>query len=217
MRSKQLKNPAASCGESSIPMERKHTYSRSLTPEQAPGNALAVGFIFIAIVMCFSVFAASAAQDSLITKSKDTTFKTVKAGKFTFSYKIDGKNLAATVSCKTQGWIAVGFNPKSIMQGANLIMGSVVDGKALLSDEFGTDTYSHKPDTAIGGKNNIISGDCTQASGVTTLSFTIPLDSGDPMDVKLVPGSKVKLIFATGATNDIRKKHKDDASITITL
>ena len=30
-----LKNPAASCEESSIPMERKHTYSRSLTPKQA--------------------------------------------------------------------------------------------------------------------------------------------------------------------------------------
>src|SRR5271157_1457063 len=28
-----LKNPAASCKESSIPMERKHTYSRSLTPK----------------------------------------------------------------------------------------------------------------------------------------------------------------------------------------
>jgi PAS domain S-box-containing protein len=40
----KLKNPAASCEGSSIPMERKHTYSRSLTPEQAPGNSLAVGF-----------------------------------------------------------------------------------------------------------------------------------------------------------------------------
>jgi ubiquinone/menaquinone biosynthesis C-methylase UbiE len=39
-----LKNPAAGCEESSIPREIKHTYNRSLTPEQAPGNSLAVGF-----------------------------------------------------------------------------------------------------------------------------------------------------------------------------
>ena len=55
----QLKNPAASCEESSIPMEKKHTYSRSLTPEhhdydciqhyrssrdsEPPRNPLAVG------------------------------------------------------------------------------------------------------------------------------------------------------------------------------
>jgi hypothetical protein len=39
-----LKNLAAGCEESSIPMERKLTYSRSLAPKHASGNALAVGF-----------------------------------------------------------------------------------------------------------------------------------------------------------------------------
>ena len=38
-------NPAASCGESSIPMEKEHTLNRSLTPEQAPRKAPAVGFM----------------------------------------------------------------------------------------------------------------------------------------------------------------------------
>jgi hypothetical protein len=169
-----------------------------------------------AAAVCVAAFLAIG-QDSSAVKSKEAPMKTVKAGKYTFSYRIDSTNLVATVSCKTQGWIAVGFNPKSVMQNANFIMGSVVDGKAVVSDEFGDNTYSHKPDTAIGGKNNIIAGDCTQADGVTTLSFTIPLDSGDAKDGKLVPGSKVKLIFASGATNDIRKKHKDDTKTTITL
>jgi hypothetical protein len=39
-----IEEPHSSCGDASIPMEKKHIYSRSLTPEQAPGNALAVGF-----------------------------------------------------------------------------------------------------------------------------------------------------------------------------
>ena len=156
-------------------------------------------------------------QDSAAATSKEPPMKTVIAGKFTFNYRIDGANLVARVSCKTNGWIAVGFNPKAAMQGANLILGSVIDGKAVVSDEFGDGMFTHAPDTVLGGTNNIIAGDCTQANGVTTLSFTIPLDSGDPKDVKLVPGAKVKLIFATGATNDIKKKHKDDATKTITL
>jgi hypothetical protein len=172
--------------------------------------------IFAATAVCVSAFLAIG-QDSSATKSKEAPMKTITAGKFTFSYKIEGKNLVATVSCKTPGWIAVGFNPKNVMQNANLILGSVIDGKAVVSDEYGDEMFSHKPDTSIGGKNNIIAGDCTQANGVTTLSFTIPLDSGDPKDSKLVPGSKVKLIFATGAANDIRKKHKDDATIVFTL
>lgn len=173
--------------------------------------------LFVTASAVFVAAFLAAGQDSAAVKSNEAAMKTVTAGKFTFAYKIEGPNLVATVSCKTQGWIAVGFNPKNIMQGANFIMGSVVDGKAIVSDQFGDDMYSHKPDTAIGGKNNIIAGDCTQANGVTTLSFTIPLDSGDPKDGKLAPGAKVKLIFATGATNDIRKKHKDDDTKTITL
>lgn len=147
-----------------------------------------------------------------------TSATTVKAGKFTFSYTIEGKNLHATVSAKTIGWISVGFNPKNVMQDANLIIGTIINGKPFISDEFGDGMFSHKPDTAIGGKFNVIAGDVKwDSGGTTTMSFTIPLDSGDPKDAKLVPGQKVKLIFATGASNDIRKKHKDDAAKTITL
>jgi hypothetical protein len=51
----ELKNPAASCEESSIPMERKHTYGRSLTPKQASRNALAVGFIESLIIVSLVV------------------------------------------------------------------------------------------------------------------------------------------------------------------
>jgi hypothetical protein len=39
-----VKNPAASCGASSIPKEEE-VYSRLLTPKQASGNAQTLGFI----------------------------------------------------------------------------------------------------------------------------------------------------------------------------
>lgn len=162
-------------------------------------------------------FNGTAYPDSSAVAAKPTPMKTLKAGKFTFSYSVNGKNLVASVSTKTNGWISVGFNPKNVMQDANLIIGTIVNGKPLLSDEFGDGMFSHKPDTAIGGTYNILAGDVRKDSGITTMSFTIPLDSGDSKDVKLVPGQKVKLIFATGASADIRKKHKDDATITITL
>jgi hypothetical protein len=170
-----------------------------------------------AIIIASFYFACIAGPDSTTGLTKPAPQKTVKAGKFTFSYSIQGKNLNATVSAKTDGWISVGFNPKNVMQDANLIIGTIVNGKPLISDEFGDGMFSHKPDSAIGGTYSIISGDVKQDSGMTTMTFCIPLDSGDPKDVKLVPGQKVKMIFATGASGDIRKKHKDDAKATITL
>jgi hypothetical protein len=170
-----------------------------------------------AIIIASFCFACIAGPDSTTGTIKPMTPKTVKAGKFIFSYSIEGKNLNATVCAKTDGWISVGFNPKNVMQDANIIIGTIINGKSLVSDEFGDGMFSHKPDSAIGGTNSIISGDVKQDSGMTTMRFCIPLDSGDPKDAKLVPGQKIKLIFATGASGDIRKKHKDDAKATITL
>jgi hypothetical protein len=170
-----------------------------------------------AIIVAAFYFAGIAGQDSTISATKPAPQKTIKAGKFIFSYSIEGKNLNATVSAKTNGWISVGFNPKNVMQDANMIIGTIINGKPLVSDEFGDGMFSHKPDSAIGGAYSIISADVKQDSGMTTMTFCIPLDSGDPKDAKLVLGQKIKLIFATGASGDIRKKHKDVAKTTITL
>jgi hypothetical protein len=173
-------------------------------------------FLF-ALVIALFWFNVIAAPDSTAIAEKPVQLKTVKAGKFTFSYTIDGKNLKGSVSVKTNGWVAIGFNPKNVMKDANIIIGTLVDGKPFLSDDFGDELFSHRPDTSIGGTYNILAGDFRQESGIATMTFTIPLDSGDPKDAKLVPGQKVKLIFSTGATFDIKKKHKSDASTTITL
>jgi DOMON domain len=173
-------------------------------------------FLFAVVIALFWINAI-AAPDSTAVAEKPIQLKTVKAGKFTFSYGIDGKNLKGTVSVKTNGWIAIGFNPTNAMKDANIIIGTLADGKPFLSDDFGDELFSHRPDTSIGGTYDILAGDFHQDNGIATMTFTIPLDSGDPKDVKLVPGQKVKLIFSTGAGFDIKKKHKSDAKTTITL
>ncbi len=171
----------------------------------------------VVVLICAAVFLANAAGDSAAATAKETPYTTVKAGKFTFAYKVDGANLRAQVTYPTKGWVAVGFNPTSMMKGANMIMGALVNGKTVSSDEYGVSDVSHKPDTAIGGKNDILSADCKQVNGVTEFSFTIPLDSGDPKDVKLSVGAKVKVIFAAGATANFKDKHIDVEKKTITL
>jgi hypothetical protein len=115
------------------------------------------------------------------------------------------------------GWIAVGFNPTSVMKQANMIVGYMNGTTGVVVDQYGDGMFSHKPDTALGGKNDIILSSVTRDSGTTTMSFTIPLDSGDKYDSKLVAGANVKLIFAAGKTDDITKKHSLQAKTTIKL
>ena len=151
------------------------------------------------------------------TGNTANVFTTVKEGKFVFSYKTEGNNLVAEVSYPTMGWVAVGFNPVKMMKGANFIIGALVDGKTVISDEFGVTPYSHKPDTALGGKYSIVRGACTSKDGILTMAFTIPLNSGDDKDVVLEKGKAIRVIFASGKKNDIRSMHSSLGKTDITL
>ncbi len=167
----------------------------------------------VALLVGITAFFAEAAQDSSGAKP----YSVVKVHKFTFAYKVEGVNLCARVTYPTKGWVAAGFNPTIMMKDANIIMGALVNGKTVSSDEFGVTNVSHMPDTAIGGKNNIVQAECTLDGKFTTFSFVIPLDSGDPKDSKLTAGDKVKLILAAGSSADFKEQHKDHVKTTIIL
>ncbi len=116
------------------------------------------------------------------------------------------------------GWLAIGFDPVSRMQGANFILGAVVDGKTIVRDDFGTGAVSHSPDTASGGTDDILEAAGCEANGRTYLEFVIPLDSGDAMDKPLVPGNTYKILIAYHETNDdFGAWHSRRGSGTITL
>ena len=87
----------------------------------------------------------------------------------------------------------------------------------LPEDHFGTGNVKHKPDTEIDGKDDIIEMSGTEKDNVTELSFTIPLDSGDSRDKKLVPDKKVKIICAYGKRDTLKLKHSKRIKFEIEL
>jgi len=175
----------------------------------------------IGLIVILSCALAFCAKDTVITsatyKAKKPDMTTVKCDSFVFSYKISMNNLVAKVSYPTTGWVSIGFHPQKFMKGANFILGTRINNVAVVSDEYGTGWFSHKPDTAIGGKYNITNGDCTIAYGLMTLSFTIPLNSGDDKDGVIERGKPVKIIFASGKKNDLKTKHNVIAKTLVTF
>lgn len=147
----------------------------------------------------------------------DAATKTVTSGKFNFSYTIDGTNLVAKISCPSQGWVAVGFNPKIVMKNAFCVMGVLDNGKPVVSEEFGTGMFEHKPVLSLGGKSALVSSDVSAGNGIVALSFIMPLSTKDGMHADLAVGKKVKLMFASGGSGDLKKKHKKKAMISIIL
>ncbi len=143
-------------------------------------------------------------------------FKEVTAAGVTFDWKITGSNIEIGLKARTSGWVAVAFDPTTLMKGANFIIGYVKDGKVFVADQFGNQLTNHAADTTLGGQDNVTNVSGKEENGVTEIHFTIPLNSGDQYDKPLAAGKHVVLL-AHGDGDDFETPHKPDARAKLTL
>jgi hypothetical protein len=135
-----------------------------------------------------------------------------------FQWKVEGQSLHVRVAAGTDGWVAVGFDPSSRMKDANFLIGYVEDGQANLRDDFGTGGSSHDSDESLGGTSDFSNLDGAEEEGLTWLSFTIPLDSGDRYDRPLAAGNSYTVILAAGSSDGYGGYHGGKrASVTMRL
>jgi len=111
-------------------------------------------------------------------------------------------SLLVKVSATTEGMVIVGFDidPLNGLRDANIITGYVVSDTAYIRDNVGTGEEAYLPDTAYGGTDDVTEKAGTENGG-TEITFTIPLNSGDPYDCVLEVG-KAYLVFLAYGTND---------------
>ena len=142
----------------------------------------------------------------------------IEAKKVTFAWKVDGDTLHGKVSAKTKGWVAVGFNPSKKMKDANYIIGYVKDGEAMVADHFGDKSTGHSPDEKLGGTSDVTLVGGTEDGGVTTIEFTIPVNSGDKYDSALTVDGDTVVLLAFGPDRDsLKPRHKNKVSKTVNL
>ncbi len=142
----------------------------------------------------------------------------VKVKKISFSWRVDGDRLAVRLSAKTTGWVGIGFNPSEEMKDANFILGYVKKGKVKLTDDFGVGETRHSPDKKLGGGMDAVLVGGTEDGGVTTIEFTIPLQSTDKYDSKIeVEGDTVVLLAYGPGRDSFRTRHQFRKALKINL
>ncbi|MBN1233854.1 MAG: DOMON domain-containing protein [Candidatus Coatesbacteria bacterium] len=173
----------------------------------------------VTVLMTVVLSLGCSSKKTAVQKTDSSGENEVKADDFTLSWKIDGEKINIKVSAPTTSWIAVGFEPSSMMKDANIIIGYVKDGKAYIEDHYGTGNVKHEADINIGGKENVENASGKEENGKTELSFTIPLDSGDAKDKVLTKGKQIKVILACGkdGAKDFNSMHKKRTSVNISL
>lgn len=136
---------------------------------------------------------------------EDDDYNTKTVGNFSLSWKTNDTDdsLLVKVSATTVGMVLIGFDidPLSGLQDANIITGYVVGDTAYIRDNIGTGEEAYLPDTVYGGTDDLVDKAGTETEGITELTFTIPLNSGDPNDCVLEIGGYY-LIFLAWGNND---------------
>ena len=125
-------------------------------------------------------------------------FKELNQGGYTLGWRIHDNLIDVRVSYATNGWVGVGFGKTGTMEGSHIIIGFVLDGKATVEDHFGYGHDKHGPESKVGGKDSLTARGGTFADGKTTLTFTMPLNTGNPKDPVLVEGETYKVLLANG-------------------
>ena len=156
---------------------------------------------------------------SMVNVAQSTEYQhSITEKKITFDWSVVGDQLAIRLSAPTTSWVSVGFNPSNKMKDANIVIGYVKKGEVKIVDDFGTAATQHKSDTKVGGTDNITVVGGTEEGGVTTIEFTMPLDSGDAKDGAIDPAADTKIILAHGEGRDsFRVKHKVHATMVVNL
>lgn len=150
-------------------------------------------------------------------RTSGTGASSITAIDMTLSWEVSGEMLNVTLESPETGWVAVGFDPSQMMQDANFILAYVKDGEVSVSDDYGTWLTSHQTDESLGGTFDVSDASGRESSDGTTVSFSIPLDSGDEYDRPLEPGKTYTVLLAYSRADDFSTVHANKASVEITL
>ena len=172
------------------------------------GKSRLVGLLIVAcMAMAYASTALAAAYDHEI-----------KVQKMEFAWKIEGPSLLIKLTAPTKGWVGIGFNPSHEMKDARFILGYIKEGKAVVTDEYGTGDSQHEPIDTVGGKSEVTLVGGQETGDMTTIEFSIPLVPADGKGKSIDPTVMTPVLLAYGPDIDSFKiKHKFRTKINVDL
>ena len=175
--------------------------------------------VFVTLVLLAIVSSPSAAepvQDGVIEDGEYDFNLTASGGDVEIHWMVVDTFINFGVKGRTNGWVAIGLEPTTVMKDADMYFGWVKGGTTFTQDAFATGMFGpHPPDIDLGGTNDIDAYGVTEEDGWTTFEFRRLLDTGDSKDNKVPAAGKLHIIWANGANDDWNEQHTRRGKATI--
>ncbi len=147
------------------------------------------------------------AFDGIISAGEYTNLTSYDSGKFELHWNLSTTTVQLALKAQATGWVSLGIDPTTQMQGADLIIGGKGTNDAYAEDHYGHTPTSHSKDTALGGIDNIIDYNATEIGGWTTLELRRNLTATDPYDKTIKTRELMTIIWAYSDSDDPSAKH----------
>ncbi|NQT74307.1 MAG: hypothetical protein HQ553_16315 [Chloroflexi bacterium] len=128
---------------------------------------------------------------------------------FELNWSTDSQYIYVGMKVKTDGWVAIGFEPSSKMKNADMVFGFIEENQVTVVDMYSTGEFGpHPEDTDKGGANDILEFGGSEDDEYTVIEFKRNLVTGDEYDNDLASGT-VKVIWAYGSSDSLSAPHSE--------
>ncbi len=163
--------------------------------------------IFILLlVFTVSVYSKNS-NEEINTDISSNTGNSITVKGIIFTWNIDGEYLYGTLISKNSGWVAIGIDPKNMMEEADFTIAYIDNDEVYIRDDYGSWLTSHASDIELGGTDDveIISG--IETNEGTTIKFRKKLNTGDEYDKTYAHGQEVVVLLAASNTDSFDAMH----------
>lgn len=146
--------------------------------------------------------------DGVMSENEYDRMVSYDNGKYELAWAADNEYIYIFMRAMTEGFVALGIQPGTMMREADIIIGFVKDGRVSIRDDYSANAFGpHSADTDLtGGTDDIIEYFGVEKEEYTTLEFKRKLNTGDKYDHPVAGGIN-KIIWAYGFSDDFQIKH----------
>lgn len=156
--------------------------------------------------------------DGIISPGEYSKNLSLSSGRYTVHWRNDASDLFMALEGRTEGFVAIGFEPVQAMMGADMFMGWVSGGEATVLDLNSTGIYGpHPPDEDLGGRNDVLEFGGNESSGWTVVEFKRKMNTLDPFDKSFLPGQTVNIIWSMSSSDSLAHRHNVRGASSLTL
>jgi hypothetical protein len=149
--------------------------------------------------------------------AQQNTLKKISKNRMNVSWYYVNNKIFFEMSAPTNGWVTIGFNTKSGMVGAYLLMGNIINNKVTLVEHYTKSPGNYFPISKFGAISQVENVEGVEKSNNTTIKFSLPIKAFSKYQKDLTETKEYIMIIAYSQEDDFQHHSIMRTSINVKL